>query len=748
MSVVYKGEICVCNVRTTLKKENFTLFLFFFILGYFMSMAESSLTSLTDDFLTCTICFEIFSDPKILSCLHTFCRNCLENHQQKQHEKKRSIQCPVCRQISPLSSGQISNLKGNFYIQNLIEFSESFRDKKCTFCPLVGTESPASSQCLTCRDFLCVDCSKRHNFTRETLSHEIATLRDIQSGKHNEKLRSRQEIPCTLHAQEGEFLKYFCDTCNVSVCRDCVILAHRDHIILAPSEAIKRRGIEIGTLLESLDNTMSSLTSTQLSLANDQNKIDDAEHDICHLIQDAVDTMVKKVLNEGKDAETKLKASMQKRRNEISRHQEKVQEKISLLENSMGFCRKVISDGKDGEIIFLQDMMRQRLAFLQTNISSDEAVLSEWSIPNIRFSKLTDSNTSLSLFQFETKPRGIASFRSIADLSRLEFNRERAEKTLKAEESQPKRNDKTTTASVEKEAHAKTSVLASKTTLSQESVQRPLTQSANRTNHSSIKLKHIRNVSCLVDQDSATPKLTSVAWMDNGMFVVADETNEKLKQYDMNGKWIKTMPVKNVITVACKGKDIYCGLRNGKVTKIIDGKSVDTKTATSIGYSCPPVVLKKDGTVLAIGQRNLYTIDPPETEATQKNIRIVNEKGSHIELDPVFPHKFKDDQIVVSDWNSGRVYFIKKNGEVSNVYRRYDKGDYWIPGGLACDIRNNVYIAEYSRREVTVIDPDMQYLDTIKLSNSKCPRCLACSTSNKLLVTCDKGVALFDILYD
>ena len=140
---------------------------------------------------------------------------------------------------------KISDMKSNFYIKNLIEFSEStsskFRDKKCSFCPLVGKESPATSQCLTCRDFLCADCSNRHNFTRETLSHEIATLEDLQRGKHNEKLRSRQEIPCSDHP--GELLKYFCDTCNISVCRDCVILGHRqDHTILAPSEAIKRKG--------------------------------------------------------------------------------------------------------------------------------------------------------------------------------------------------------------------------------------------------------------------------------------------------------------------------------------------------------------------------------------------------------------------------------------------------------------------------------------------------------------------------
>ena len=383
-------------------------------------MAESSLTTLTDGFLKCTICFEIYQDPKILSCLHTFCRHCLEKHNEKEHEKGTSIQCPLCRQISPLPSGKISDLKGNFYIQNLIEFSEStsakFRDKKCSFCCLVGNESLATSQCLTCRDFLCDECSKRHNFTRETLRHEVATLDDLTSGRHNEKLRSRQEIPCEEHP--GEVLKYFCDTCNVSVCRDCVILRHRqDHTILAPSEAIEKRAGEIGNLLEGLDQILTNLKSTQNALAEDNNKTNATEHDISQSIQDTVDMMVRKVKTEGEEAQERLKVKMEERRSVISKHKETVDDKIALLESSMGFCRKIISDGKDGEIIFLQEMMRERLAYLQRSINSEEKLLSEQTLPSIQFSKLTDKHTALSLFQFESSTFGIPDLGSISDLS-------------------------------------------------------------------------------------------------------------------------------------------------------------------------------------------------------------------------------------------------------------------------------------------------------------------------------------------
>ncbi|KAL7845293.1 hypothetical protein AOLI_G00234850 [Acnodon oligacanthus] len=50
----------------------------------------TSLSPLEKD-LSCPVCFEIFNDPVILSCSHSFCRLCL----QRSWGQKR--ECPVCR---------------------------------------------------------------------------------------------------------------------------------------------------------------------------------------------------------------------------------------------------------------------------------------------------------------------------------------------------------------------------------------------------------------------------------------------------------------------------------------------------------------------------------------------------------------------------------------------------------------------------------------------------------------------------
>ncbi|XP_064197539.1 E3 ubiquitin-protein ligase TRIM35-like [Anguilla rostrata] len=59
-------------------------------------MASGS--SLLEEELSCPVCSEIFRDPVVLSCSHSFCKACL----QKYWEQKGSRECPVCRRRSSM----------------------------------------------------------------------------------------------------------------------------------------------------------------------------------------------------------------------------------------------------------------------------------------------------------------------------------------------------------------------------------------------------------------------------------------------------------------------------------------------------------------------------------------------------------------------------------------------------------------------------------------------------------------------
>ncbi|KAJ8377816.1 hypothetical protein AAFF_G00251350 [Aldrovandia affinis] len=54
--------------------------------------------SLLEEELSCPVCTEIFKDPVVLKCSHSFCKACL----QKYWEQKGSRECPVCRRKSSM----------------------------------------------------------------------------------------------------------------------------------------------------------------------------------------------------------------------------------------------------------------------------------------------------------------------------------------------------------------------------------------------------------------------------------------------------------------------------------------------------------------------------------------------------------------------------------------------------------------------------------------------------------------------
>ncbi|CAL8273757.1 unnamed protein product [Lota lota] len=77
--------------------------------------ALSSRSSALEDELSCPVCCEIFREPVVLKCSHSFCRACL---QQFWNRKKARRECPVCRTkcslTEPTASLVLKNVADSF----------------------------------------------------------------------------------------------------------------------------------------------------------------------------------------------------------------------------------------------------------------------------------------------------------------------------------------------------------------------------------------------------------------------------------------------------------------------------------------------------------------------------------------------------------------------------------------------------------------------------------------------------------
>ncbi|XP_026198245.1 tripartite motif-containing protein 35-like [Anabas testudineus] len=112
------------------------------------------MASRSEEDLCCPICQEVFSDPVVLSCSHSFCKDCLKNWWRQ----KPTQECPVCKRRSsktdPPSNLVLKNLCESF-LQHRDQGSSETSETLCSlhseklrlFC--LDHQQPV---CLVCRD--------------------------------------------------------------------------------------------------------------------------------------------------------------------------------------------------------------------------------------------------------------------------------------------------------------------------------------------------------------------------------------------------------------------------------------------------------------------------------------------------------------------------------------------------------------------------------------------------------------------
>ena len=218
------------------------------------SMTPATLTadkSVDDVVLQCPLCLHPLESPVTLQqCLHTYCKECLNEIPQTSKDDVTGWMCPNCNMFT-----SEEDVKENHFIEKLIMFEKvDDKIKDPLTCKHCYSKANVKWKCSDCRIELCSLCHANHTNIPMLKNHVVVELDTI---KGNDKNVVDELLFCNNH--KDRLIELNCKVCEVPLCVLCKVKEHDTHTTETASDALKRLVPEIEQRSESIATHMAYL---------------------------------------------------------------------------------------------------------------------------------------------------------------------------------------------------------------------------------------------------------------------------------------------------------------------------------------------------------------------------------------------------------------------------------------------------------------------------------------------------------
>ncbi|KAF0303305.1 Brain tumor protein [Amphibalanus amphitrite] len=321
---------------------------------------EPPATSLTQDgdWLQCLVCRDVFKDPWLLRCLHTFCQSCFD----VRVEQEGKNECPVCQERDVF--GHLK-LRPDYAARYALEHGAAERRAvPCSGGP-AGSECgrPAVSHCPTCAKYMCTGCHTVH--LELSRAHRVQSLGEARA--------DGKRAVCWLHLSQP--LQYYCATCDVPTCQLCADQHPADHRRTMLEDIVSD---EIGVFCATIDAQKRKVIDMKKILARQIRRHNEA-YERCRRLVDEGHEVLVDVLPSGKD---QVLLKLDEIHRVMKARLEKFGEKMLLLAGDVthiiSVMERQLQFGLNAEVLALKKPAESKLGVMNRKIddhfSAEQAV--------------------------------------------------------------------------------------------------------------------------------------------------------------------------------------------------------------------------------------------------------------------------------------------------------------------------------------------------------------------------------------
>ena len=224
----------------------------------------------SEEEVKCNVCRKYLIEPKLLSCLHCFCKECLMS-KFAEWSPESTIRCPTCNKATAVPNNDLLLLPTLNFLENIhvTAYKAKLRAITCDKC----ATSPANAKrfCRQC-GYVCEQCEQVHKKCKGYEDHEIVDIETLQGDIRRYAKVTITSQKCKMHAKK---LKYYCSTCQHLICRDCFNIGeHKEHKYENISESKTARFETLETSLKVLEG------SCQVRVTDGINSVEQVKSDI------------------------------------------------------------------------------------------------------------------------------------------------------------------------------------------------------------------------------------------------------------------------------------------------------------------------------------------------------------------------------------------------------------------------------------------------------------------------------------
>ena len=263
--------------------------------------------------LKCPVCLELYTDPKILPCHHSFCQECLEKMPKEREAGGDTyyLSCPTCRQRTEVPKEGVGAFPVAFTLNNFKKITQSLKIK-------------ASDP---------------------------------------------QQVTCIDHDKP---LEVFCETCETIICFHCAVRTHKDHKYDLVSDCYLKHCQMLQENLEQMKGKKEALKKVLSDLAEREGEIRKKGEGVLEEIPQMVEEMIGILRQSERKLTEQVKRVTDAKLKVLSEQTKSVEMSLSLLESIEDYVEQSLKTSTHQQVLRSKKQMMEHIDEVTTQINAEE----------------------------------------------------------------------------------------------------------------------------------------------------------------------------------------------------------------------------------------------------------------------------------------------------------------------------------------------------------------------------------------